>query len=233
MWAPIAAKAGAWHGVVLLASLHEKRFVYQPKTRWKNKVTVKPTTAKRRRITFWAAHWTHLWHAHHIRHVCVCVSVCGSVCKGLAHPGSEDQQQIVNRKYKNCENGALLFSLSFSSFSLPLYVSWLLPDDFVDAGDRKLCKLFSNNIKIKQERTQQQQIWCTRKKRNMQNDFFAALAAAWQVKARIFNVKRGKQHNCKWMLKSERGEGDRGNVAHCKLAGGHAATPQWLFRQLN
>lgn len=60
----------------------------------------------------------------------------------------------------------------------------------------------------------------------MQNDFFAAVAAAWQVKARIFNVKRGKQHNCKWMLKRERGEGDRGNVAHCKLAGGHAATPQ-------
>lgn len=84
--------------------------------------------------------------------VCVCVSVCGSVCKGLAHPGSEDQQQIVNRKYKNCENGALLFSLFLKLLSPSLRL-FTAADDFVDAGDRKLCKLFSNNIKIKQEHT--------------------------------------------------------------------------------
>lgn len=146
MWAPIAAVGGvgggggvAWRCVVVVSTWKtlclstknemKNEEIKTTKTQRVNKVTVKTTTTvKRRRITFWAAHWTHLWHAHHIRHVCVCVWVC----KGLAHPGSEDQQQIVNRKYKNCENGAHCYCccccclLSLSQVALPVSFSPLL-----------------------------------------------------------------------------------------------------------
>lgn len=53
----------------------------------------------------------------------------------------------------------------------------------------------------------------------MQNDFFAAVTAAWQVKARIFNVKRCDQQQ----LQNGSKMWGRGR---CKLAAGHAATPQ-------
>lgn len=62
----------------------------------------------------------------------------------------------------------------------------------------------------------------------MQNDFFAAAAAvaaaAWQVKARIFNVKRGKQHNCKMDAKEgQGGSRQRGTLQGSRRACGHAS----------
>lgn len=232
---PLQRRRGAWHGVVLLASLHEKRFVYQPKTSWKkrkkyktktqrvNKVTVKTattTTAKRRRITFWAAHWTHLWHAHHIRHVCVWVCVCvrDSHIRAAktSNKLSTGNTKIVKMAHTVIVVAVVLVLLSLSQASRPLSPSLHCCWRLRRCWRQEIMQTFQQQHKNKTS-NKFDALW----KKEICKMTFLPLRGKWRPAFLMWNVASNTIANGCWRGNEERGQ--RGTLQASRRACGHAS----------